>query len=282
MEVTDRLDIVTQVTFQYDISSYCHSHCTLISAMHACMYALLLSLHLFLSLSLSLSLPHVREQFTYCQMWLRRTHDKRLRRSFFRDGGRGSVWHEGWGKYISSPTMPSDWPRELKAWWRAGDMPCLNHLTCLVMPATRPTPMGLSEMEMSAEHSRECINLLFIKCGVTWDWRLNGDLCVIQPPPWSRHMAHLGSAYEHCRTHERLQAACALPCTCQSETQSMTVKWLTRISCSCYFRDFHEATEGPDHIFSAVWGEKNKSRGSELALVIQESQILDLRWGETR
>lgn len=33
MEVTDRLCEVTQVTFQYDISSNCHSHRTLISTM---------------------------------------------------------------------------------------------------------------------------------------------------------------------------------------------------------------------------------------------------------
>lgn len=89
-------------------------------------------------------------------------------------------------------------------------MPCLNHLTTLIMPATRSAPMGLSEAEMCAEHSRECINLLFIKCGVTWDWRLNGDLCVIQPTPWSSHMARLGPAYGHCWTHESASSTCTV------------------------------------------------------------------------
>lgn len=50
---------------------------------------------------------------------------------------------------------------------RADDMPCPDHLTRLVMPATRPAPVGLCETEMCVGHSKEFTNLLFIKCGVT-------------------------------------------------------------------------------------------------------------------
>lgn len=49
--------------------------------------------------------------------------------------------------------------------------------------------MGLSEAEMCVGHSKECTNLLFIKCGVTREWRLNGDLSVIRPLHRRSHMA---------------------------------------------------------------------------------------------
>lgn len=96
MEVTDRLSAVTQVTFQYDISSFCHSHHTLISTAQRAFTLCLLhspTLSLPAPLSLTLSLHCAQEQSTYSQMWLQRTLDKRLRRSFFQWGG--ACWHEG-------------------------------------------------------------------------------------------------------------------------------------------------------------------------------------------
>lgn len=155
---------------------------------------------LSISLSLTLSLHHVQEQFTYCQMRLRRTQDRRLWRSFFQWGG-GTCWHKDWDNWAYFTILTADWPSkslELRAGRRAGDMPCPNRLTWLVTPATRPAPVGLSEREMCAGHSKECTNLLFIKCGVTWDWRLNGDLSMIQPPHRRSLMACLCSTYGPC------------------------------------------------------------------------------------
>ena len=192
-------------------------------------------------------------------MWLRWTPVQRLWRSFFSNSGGGG----GLASNFS----------ELKAWCRAGDMPCLNHLTWLVMPATRPDPLGLSETEMCAEHSRECINLLFIKCGVTWDWWLNGDLCwynrlheAVTWLVWAQHMDNAECVKDcgqrvHCRA-------------CQSKTLSVTVKCLTRISCSSYFRDFHEATGGTWSYLQCSWRKKNQNTSS--------STLLDLRLEETR
>lgn len=137
MEVTDRLDGVTQVTFQYDISSYCHSHRTLISTMQRAF-----TLRLLHSLPLSLSLHYVWEQCSYCQMWLRPTPDKRLWRSAFQWGG-GSCWHKGRGGWLSSTTMAADWPSksvEPRARCGADDVPRPDRLTRLVMPTIRDLP----------------------------------------------------------------------------------------------------------------------------------------------
>lgn len=101
-------------------------------------------------------------------------------------------WHKGKGGWVSSTTMATDWPsKSLKLSTRCGadDVLRPDRLTWLVMPTTRLAPMGLSEAEMCVGHSKECTNLLFIKCGVTWDWRLNGDLSVIQPLHRHSHMA---------------------------------------------------------------------------------------------
>lgn len=97
--------------------------------------------------------------------------------------GGGSAWHKGTDKWVPSTTMAAGWPSkswEQRGWMRADDIPYPNHLTWLVMPTTRSAPLGLSEAEMCVGHSKECTNLLFIKCGVTWEWRLNGDLSMIQ------------------------------------------------------------------------------------------------------
>lgn len=96
---------------------------------------------------------------------------------------RGSAWHKGTDKWVPSTTMAAGWPSkswEQRGWMRADDIPYPNHLTWLVMPTTRSAPLGLSEAEMCVGYSKECTNLLFIKCGVTWEWRLNGDLSMIQ------------------------------------------------------------------------------------------------------
>lgn len=122
---------------------------------------------------------------------------------------------------------------------------CVSYKAC---------PMGLSETEMCAEHGRECINLLFIKCGVTWDWWLNGDLwrynCLHEAVTWLVWTQHMDIA--------KCVKVCEYRQACQWGTQSVTVKCLTRISCSCYFQGFHEATGGPDRIFSGVGRKKHK------------------------
>lgn len=69
MEVTDRLGGVTQVTFQYDISSYCHSHCTLIFS-QCRTHVGPASRSFFLPL---LSLHRVLEQSIHSLMWFRQT-----------------------------------------------------------------------------------------------------------------------------------------------------------------------------------------------------------------
>lgn len=98
---------------------------------------------------------------------------------------------------------PQQWlgtdPANLWGWGlcAADDVPCTDRLTWLVMPTMRPAPVGLSEAEMCVGHSKECTNLLFIKCGVTWDWRLNGDLSTIQLLHRRSHMALLPVSVQH-------------------------------------------------------------------------------------
>lgn len=158
-----------------------------------------LSLSLSMPLPLSASFHYAWQQCTYCQIWLRNSRQK-VREIIF-PVRRGPCWHKGKGNQVSFTTMAANWPCkswELRARCRADDVPYPNHLTWLVMPTTRPVPMGLSEAEMCVWHSKECTNLLFIKCGETWEWRLNGDLSVIQPLHRRCHMVLwlvTGSAY---------------------------------------------------------------------------------------
>lgn len=137
MEVTDRQ------TWQSNPSNLSIWHLFLLSftphtnfGYAACVYTKpSLSLSLFISLSCKKTI-HILPNVAQTDSW------QRLWRSFFNEEW-ASARHENWGKYISSPTMASDWPSnssELKARWRTGDMHCLNHLTWLVMPAIRPAP----------------------------------------------------------------------------------------------------------------------------------------------
>lgn len=136
MEVTDRLRRVTQVTFQYDIPSYCHSHRTLISAMQrACMPRLPLSLSFYLSL---ITLYKNNSHTAKCGS----ANSRQKVMEIIFPVRRGSWWHKYWGNWACSTTMATEWPSkslELKARSRAGDMPCADYLTWLVMPATRPS-----------------------------------------------------------------------------------------------------------------------------------------------
>lgn len=141
MEVTDRLDIVTQVTFQYDISSYCHSHRTLISAIHACMHACMHALPLSLSpcFSRALSFSHYSLQENNSHT-AKSGSDELMTKGYGDhfsvtkgDGGRGG---QAGTRAEANTFLPRQWRqtdlatlRSLKASWRAGDMPCLNHLT---------------------------------------------------------------------------------------------------------------------------------------------------------
>lgn len=81
--------------------------------------------------------------------------------------------------------------------YRTNDVLYTDRLTRLVMPTMRPAPVGLSIAEMCVGHSKECTNLLFIECGVTWDWRLNGDLSVIQLLHRRSHMVLLPVSLQH-------------------------------------------------------------------------------------
>lgn len=144
----------------------------------ACIYTL--------PLALSLSLSHCH--FTMCEnnAHIAKCGSNELHTKGYGDhfsNEEGSCWHKGRSSWVFSTTMTVDWPSkslEPRTRCRANDVPCTDRLTWLVMTSMRLAPVGLSEAEMCVGHCKECTNLLFIKCGVTWDWRLNGDLRVIQ------------------------------------------------------------------------------------------------------